>query len=156
MLAITGRGRVRKAIARKLLGVQQATNADLARRGFELWNERRFDEVLTYFHDGARWDMRPFGIPDMAFFDGHDGLRRFFADWLQTFPDSTIEVEDVEQRGAWTLTTVLQSVSGRASGTPVPFRYGGIGRWRDGRLDLVENHPDLDQARLAFERYAAA
>ena len=55
---------MRKAIARKLLGVQQTTNADLARRGFGLWNERRFD--------------------------------------------------------------------------------------------LVENHPDLDQARLAFERYAAA
>ena len=92
----------------------------------------------------------------MAAFRGHVGLKRFFAEWLQAFPDSTIEVEDVEQRGDWTLTIVLQLVSGKASGTPVPFRYGGIGHWRDGRLDFVENHPDLDRARTAFERYASA
>jgi hypothetical protein len=30
-------------------------------------------------------------------FQGHDGLRRFFAEWLQAFPDSSVEVEDVEQ-----------------------------------------------------------
>ena len=47
-------------------------------------------------------------------------------------------------------------VSGGASGTPVPFRYAGIGHWRDGRLDLVENHSDLDRARLAFGSYATS
>jgi hypothetical protein len=50
---------------------------------------------------------------------------------------------------------LLQTVSGRSSGTPVPFHYGGIGRWRDGRLELVENHPDLDRARAAFDQYAS-
>jgi ketosteroid isomerase-like protein len=136
--------------------VRETTNADLARRGFELWNERRFDDLLPFFHEDAVWDMTPFRIPDMAVFEGHEGLKRFFEDWLQTFPDSTVEVEDVEQRGDWTLTVVLQSVSGRASGTPVPFHYGGIGHWKQGRLDFVENHPDLDRARTAFTRYASA
>ena len=133
----------------------ETTNADLARRGFEHWNERRFDRVLEFFHEDAVWDMSPFGTPDMAVFRGHASLKRFFAEWLQAFPDSTIEVEDVEHHGDWTLSIVLQLVSGRASGTPVPFRYGGIGHWRDGRLDLVENHPDLDRARSAFKRYAS-
>lgn len=136
--------------------MQEATNAELARRGFELWNERRFDDLLTLFHEDAVWDMRPFGTPDMTAFHGHAGLKRFFAEWLQAFPDSTVEVEDAEQQGDWTLTAVLQLVSGRASGTPVPFRYGGIGHWRDGRLDFVENHPDLEQAMTAFRRYALA
>jgi ketosteroid isomerase-like protein len=136
--------------------VRKTTNADLARRGFEHWNARRFDPLLDFFHEDAVWDMRPFGVPDMDVFNGHDGLKRFWAEWLQAFPDSTIEVEDVEERGDWTLSLVLQRVSGGASGTPVPFRYGGIGHWRDGRLDFVENHPDLDRARTAFERYASA
>jgi ketosteroid isomerase-like protein len=136
--------------------VRETTNADLARRGFEHWNERRFDSLLALFHEDAVWDMGPFGIPDMTVFRRHEGLKRFFAEWLQTFPDSTVEVEDVEQSGDWTLTVVLQSVSGKVSGTPVPFRYGGIGHWRDGRLDFVENHPDLDRALTAFERYASA
>ncbi len=130
------------------------TNADLARRGFELWNERRFDELLEFFHEDAVWDMRPFGIPDMAVFERREGLKRFFAEWLQTFPESTVEVEEVVEKGDWTLTVVLQLAIGGASGAPVPFRYGGIGHWADGRLDFVENHPDLDRARTAFERYA--
>jgi ketosteroid isomerase-like protein len=135
--------------------MQETSNADLARDGFRHWNERRFEALVEFFHEDVVWDMRPFGSPDMAAFHGHAGLRRFFAEWLQAFPDSTVEVEDVEQRGDWTLSIVLQRVSGRASGTPVPFRYGGIGHWRDGRLDFVENHPDLDRARIAFERYAS-
>ena len=107
--------------------VPETTNADLARRGFEHWNERRIEPLLEFFHEDAVWDMRPFGVPDMAAFQGHDGLRRFFTEWLQAFPDSSIEVEGVEQRGDWTLTVVLQLVSGGSSGTPVPFRYGGRG-----------------------------
>ena len=136
--------------------VEQA-NANLARRGFELWNERRFDDLLLLFHEEAVWDMRPFGIPDMAAaFEGHEGIRRFFSEWLEAFPDSSIAVEDVEQNGEWTLTLVLQTVSGGASGTPVPFHYAGIGHWRDGRLDFVENHADLDAARFAFRSYEQA
>lgn len=131
------------------------TNADLARRGFELWNDRRFEELLTLFHEDAVWDMGPFRIPDMGDFQGIEGLRRFFAEWLQAFPDSSIEVEDVEQRGEWTMSLVLQVVSGGASGTPVPFRYAGVGHWSDGRLDFVENHSDLEKARSAFASYAA-
>jgi ketosteroid isomerase-like protein len=136
--------------------VIENTNADLARRGFELWNERRFEEVLTLFHEDAVWDMTAFGVPDMADFQGHEGLRQFFAEWLQAFPDSAIEAESVEQRGDWTMSLVLQVVSGGASGTPVPFRYAGIGHWRDGRLDFVENHSDLERARIAFSSYAAS
>lgn len=136
--------------------MDRATNADLTRRGFEHWNERRFDMLLQSFHEEVVWDMSAFGVPDMAVFHGHEGMKRFFEEWLQAFPDSTIEVEDVEQRGDWTLSLVLQLVSGGASGTPVPFRYAGIGHWSDGRLDFVENHPDLDRARAAFTRYASA
>jgi ketosteroid isomerase-like protein len=136
--------------------VEATTNADLARRGFEHWNARRFDRLKEFFHEDAVWDMTPFGMPDMGAFHGHEGLKRFFAEWLQTFPDSTIEIEDVQERGDWTLSVVLQRVSGGASGTPVPFRYGGVGHWKDGRLDFVENHPDLDRARTAFERYVAS
>jgi hypothetical protein len=100
--------------------------------------------------------MTAFGIPDMADFQGHEGLRRFFAEWLQAFPDSAIEAEAVEERGEWTMSLVLQVVSGGTSGTPVPFRYAGIGHWRDGRLDFVENHSDLETARIIFASYATA
>ena len=87
---------------------------------------------------------------------GHDGLRRFFQEWLEAFPDSSVEIEDVEVREPWTFAIVVQSVSGASSHTPVPFRYGGIGRWRDGRLEFVQNHSDLEAGRAVFEELAAS
>jgi ketosteroid isomerase-like protein len=129
--------------------------SQLTRDGFAEWNRRDFDKLLDYFHEDVVWDMRPFGFPDMGEFRGHAGMRHFFEDWLQAFPDSTVEIDDVEEKGEWTLSTVLQVVSGGSSGTPVPFRYGGVGHWRDGKLDYVENFPDLERAREAWERRVA-
>ena len=71
--------------------------------------------------------MRPFGIPDMAVFERHEGLKRFFAEWLQTFPESTVEVEEVVGQGDWTLTVVLQLAIGGASGAPCRSGTPGSG-----------------------------
>jgi ketosteroid isomerase-like protein len=128
---------------------------EMTRQAFAAWNARRFDEVLDYFHEDAVWDMTPFGLAGVGEYRGHDGLRRFFSEWLETFPDSSIEVEDVEVREPWTLSIVVQRVSGASSNAPVPFRYGGIGRWRDGRLEFVQNHADLDAGRAAFHERVA-
>jgi len=136
--------------------MEAVSNGELVRRGFLCWNDRDWDGLLEYFHEDAVWDMRPFGVPDMAVFHGHSGLRRFFSDWLAAFPEATTQVDDVDEVGDWTLSYVLQIVSGGASGAPVPFRYGGVGHWRDGRLDFVENHPDLEKAREALHRYATS
>ena len=129
--------------------------ADLTRKGFAAWNDRRFDQLLRYFHEDALWDMTPFGLPGVGEYRGHEGLRRFFDEWLEAFPDSSIEIEDVEVREPWTLSVVVQRVSGAASQAAVDFRYGGIGRWRDGRLEFVQNHPDMDAARRTFEELVA-
>jgi len=130
--------------------------ADLTRKGFAAWNDRRFDQLLRYFHEDALWDMTPFGLAGVGEDRGHDGLRRFFQEWLEAFPDSSVEIEDVEVREPWTFAIVVQSVSGASSHTPVPFRYGGIGRWRDGRLEFVQNHSDLEAGRAVFEELAAS
>lgn len=105
------------------------------------------------FEEDATWDMRNIGAPGEEIYRGYDGLRKFWQQWLDVFPDSTIEVEDVQVRGEWGMSTVVQHVSGSSSGAPVPFRYYGIGHWPGGRLRMVENHLDPDRAREAFDRY---
>ena len=131
--------------------------AQLTRQAFAAWNARRFDEVLDHFHEDAIWDMTPFGLPGVGEYRGHAGLRRFFDEWLEAFPDSSIEVQDVEVRGPWTLSDVVQRVRGASSNAPATFRYGGVGHWRDGRLEFVQNYSDMEAARTAFhERVASA
>jgi uncharacterized protein (TIGR02246 family) len=128
----------------------------LTKRAFELWNARDFDALLEMFHEDGVWDITPVGLPGMGAYRGHTSIRRFFAEWLEAFPDSEIEVEKVETRGRWGLATVLQRVSGGSSGAPVPFYYYGIGRWRDGRLEFVENYTDASEGRRAFDHYVAS
>lgn len=52
--------------------------------------------------------------------------------------------------------TILQVASGGSSGAPAPFRYYGVGRWRGGRLAVVENYMDAAKARAAFDSYTSA
>lgn len=126
---------------------------DLTRQAFEAWNERRITDLLAYFDERIVWDMTPFGLPGVGEYRGHQGFRRFVSDWLEAFPDSSIAVEEVEERGPWTYAIVIQSVTGGASGAAVPFRYGGIGRWEDEKLVFVQNHSDLAQGRAAYEEF---
>jgi ketosteroid isomerase-like protein len=96
--------------------VDLATNADLTRRGFEHWNERRFDMLLQSFHEEVVWDMSAFGIPDMAVFHGHEGMKRFFEEWLQG-----VNAARARSRSGWFSTTSSTSIvkSGKAD-TPRP------------------------------------
>jgi len=127
--------------------------AGLTRRAFERWNARDFDGLLELFEEDATWDMSPASIPGMGAYHGHRAIRRWFAQWLEVFPDSSVEVEDLDVRGDWGLVTILQHASGGSSGAPAPFRYYGVGRWRDERLVMVENYMDAAKARAAFEAY---
>lgn len=128
----------------------------LTRRAFERWNARDIDGLLEFFEEEATWDMSPAGIPGMHEFKGHAGVRRFVAQWLEVFPDSSVEVGSVESRGDWGFVTVISRAHGGSSGVQAPFTYYGIGHWRSGRLTYVENYMDRDRAWEAFRRYAEA
>jgi len=128
----------------------------LTRRAFELWNAREYDDLLKLFEKDATWDMRPIEVPGMHEYKGHRAIRRFFDQWLEVFPDATVEVESVEQRGDWGFATVVQSVHGSSSGAPATFTYYGIGHWRAGQLSFVENYVNRDRAWQAFRIYTEA
>jgi ketosteroid isomerase-like protein len=128
----------------------------LTRRAFERWNDRDVDGLLQLFEEDAVWDMRPAGVPGMHDYHGHGGMRRFLEQWVDVFPDSSVEVERVNVRGDWGFATVIQRVHGGSSGAPAIFTYYGIGHWRSGRLRFVENYMDRDRAWAAFRTYTEA
>jgi uncharacterized protein (TIGR02246 family) len=128
----------------------------LTRRAFERWNKRDIEGLLELFETDAVWDMRPIGVPGMHDYHGHEGMRKFLEQWVEVFPDSTVEVERVDVRGEWGFATVVQRVHGGSSGVPATFTYYGIGHWPEGRLRFVENYMDQERAWEAFRRYTEA
>ncbi len=135
--------------------VSTDTNADLARRGFELWNERSFDDLLTLFHEDAVWDMSPFGIRTWVPSRVTPACGASSPSGSRRFPTPPSRWRTWSSGASGPLAWCSSSSRGAAGGTPVPFRYAGVGHWRDGRLDFVENHSDLDLARSAFASSAA-
>lgn len=128
-----------------------------SRRGFELYNRRNIDAMVELYSDDVIWDMRATGLAGAGLYVGRQGLRRFLEDWLEVFPDATIgiETEETDPKGEWALIGLVQKVTGGKSGARVPFRYAAVAHWDGSHLTLVEHYTDMEEARKAFEDYAA-
>ena len=68
-------------------------NVELTYRAFDAFNRRDLDASLALMDDDVE------GMPRTVFMDGsyhgHDGMRRWWDNWLDTFPDFRIEVVEV-------------------------------------------------------------
>jgi steroid delta-isomerase-like uncharacterized protein len=63
----------------------------LARRLYDLWNERKFDDMLRFAAD----DVEAVQVPFNATFRGVEGYRQFLTGWLEAFPDARVRITRV-------------------------------------------------------------
>jgi ketosteroid isomerase-like protein len=66
-------------------------------------------------------------------FHGHDGIRRWWTNLLDTFPDLAAEVVSMEDLGDLTLAAVHIRGHGVESDTPFDATFWQIARWRSGK-----------------------
>jgi ketosteroid isomerase-like protein len=99
-------------------------SVELAHRLFEAFNRRDLDALLAFMDDDV--EAVPILVAMEGGYRGHDGIRRWWGDLLDAFPDFTIEVLEVRARGDLTLAIVriapaarvATSRSSRRSGLP--------------------------------------
>ena len=65
---------------------------------------------------------------------GHEGVRKWWENWLQAFPDLAIEVVEVRDFGNVFLTTVRLIGHGRGSDLPLQDEVFLVSWWRDGKV----------------------
>jgi hypothetical protein len=65
---------------------------------------------------------------------GHEGLRRWWDDFLGTFPDYTLDIEEVRDLGDVTLSHIRGWGHGSDSATPLVDPSWHPVRWRDGKV----------------------
>ena len=70
-------------------------------------------------------------------YHGHEGLRRWWNDFLGAFPDYTAEVEELRDLGDVTLAHVRGWGHSAASHTPIVDPFWQPIRWRDRKVRLV-------------------
>jgi ketosteroid isomerase-like protein len=125
---------------------------ELLRRSVEAVNERDYDRAMTIFAPGAVSDTSPIGL---GAYEGREAVREFFEDWIGTFEEWEVELEEVRDLGNGVVFYV-QVHRGRPSGGTgfIELRHGYTATWAHGLVEVIVVQADIDEARAAAERLA--
>jgi ketosteroid isomerase-like protein len=128
-------------------------SSDVVRKHFDAFETGGVDAVATFWHPEIEWRAVEGAADDVGLMHGHDALRRYYQDWVDTLEGLRAEVEDilfeVDDRVA---AVVHNSGRGRASGVPAEGRYYVACIVRGGHIVAVREYGTrqeaLDSVRL--------
>ena len=112
-------------------------NVDLMLASYDAFNRRDWDAFVALMDDEVEIESRLVAVE--GGYHGHEGLRRWWDDFLGTFPDYTLEIEELRDLGDVTLGHIRGWGHGSGSATPlvdpswhpVRWRYGKVVWWRN-------------------------
>jgi ketosteroid isomerase-like protein len=105
---------------------------ELARRAFQAFNDRDLDAVLATLHDDVEAFPRLAAVE--GGYRGHDGVRRWWAQLLDAFPDFHVEILDVRDLGEFMVLALRVLGRGAESDTPVDAAVWHVNQFRDGKV----------------------
>ena len=106
-------------------------NVELALKMLDAFKRRDWDAFLALADDEIEVESRLVAME--GGYNGHDGLRRWWDNFLSAFPDYTLELEELRDLGDVTLAHMRGRGHGVASTTPVIDPFWQPVRWRDGK-----------------------
>jgi ketosteroid isomerase-like protein len=99
-------------------------NVEVVRRQFEAFEHGGLEAVAEFWHPNIEWRAIEGALDDVGLMRGHDALRRYYQDWIDTLDQLHADVEEVifdaDERVA---VVVRNSGRGRASGVRTAGRY---------------------------------
>ena len=123
------------------------TSSDVVRKQFGAFESGGVDAAAEFWHPDIEWRAVEGALDDVGLIRGHNALRRYYEDWIDTLDDLRLEVEEIifeaDDRVA---AAVRNSGRGRASGVPVDGRYYVACVVRDGQIVAGREYPTRQQA----------
>ena len=96
------------------------------------------------------WDMTHFtGWPEQQTYDGVEGARAFLSNWLESWDEWRLEVEQIHDAGDQVLVILTQSGRSKATGMPLEMAFAQVFTMRDGLQVRMEMYSDVAEARRA-------
>jgi hypothetical protein len=106
-------------------------NVELAYRAYEAFNRRDWDAFVALMDAEVEAESRLVVLE--GGYHGHEGLRRWWNDFLAFSPDYTIEIEELRDLGDVTLTRFRARGHAGAGGIPLVDPVWQPIRWRNGK-----------------------
>ena len=129
--------------------MSDGANAELIRRFIAETNRVAevggFDAWLDFFSEEIVWEAAE-DAPDAGTYRGHEGIRGYFEDWLETVDGFHNELRGLTEPGAGVVADV--SFSGRIKGTDdeMTFDYSQASPIEDGKLARIKEFREHDDA----------
>jgi ketosteroid isomerase-like protein len=121
--------------------------SDVVRSYFRTFESGGVDAAAQFWHPEIEWRAVESAADDVGVIRGHDALRHYYEDWIDTLADLRAEVEEIlfeaEDRVA---VTVRNSGRGRASGAAAEGRYHVACVVRAGRIVAGREYATREQA----------
>ena len=121
-------------------------NVEIVRRGYEHFKAR--GEFLTEtLHPDFVWDMSQFrGWPERQVYPGIEGAMQFIADWIDSWDEWTLELDDLCDAGDRVVAIFRQRGRSKATGLPVEMHFAQVWTLRDGTQIRMEMYASPDEA----------
>jgi len=103
-------------------------NVKLGYRAADAFNRRDLGAFLALQDDDVQGV--PLAVDMEGGYRGHDGIRRWWGDLFDAFPDLTIEVVEVRDHGDLTISAVRMRGHGAGGAAPVDMTIWRVARWR--------------------------
>src|SRR5262245_14141410 len=107
-------------------------NVELTYQVYDVFNRRDSAEFVALMDEAVEAEPRLVAME--GGYHGHDGIRRWWKNLLDTIPDFTVEVIEVRELGGETLTKMHTSGHGADSGSPLEETLWVAIRWRDKKV----------------------
>jgi ketosteroid isomerase-like protein len=105
-------------------------NVEMHYQALDAFSRHDLDGLLALADPDIEYFSRILELEGGEPYRGHDGMRRWWEDWLAIAPDASAEVEDVRDLGDVTVARVRLGGHGVGSGASVEQTIWQVGEWR--------------------------
>jgi ketosteroid isomerase-like protein len=122
-----------------------STGVEIVRRAHEALNGGDMDAMVALCDPAFRLDMSD-RVLNPAVYQGHDGIRRFYAEVRDVWDRYTWEPEELIERGDLVVALLRSSGTGRGSGIELERRTAMVWRVRQGHAISLRFFRDPEEA----------
>ena len=130
--------------------VTSASPLELTRRAFA---SPDYDAMMKFLGPDSVWDISRWGLGTHT---GPAAIRRHFDDWVGSFDEYEITLDEVSDLGGGVVYAVASQHARPAGGqSHISLRHASVFVWEKEVAVRVTHYRDLDEARADAERLAS-
>jgi ketosteroid isomerase-like protein len=122
-------------------------NVGVVRQTLQAFADGGLDAMVEFWDPDIDWRAAEGAIDDVGEMHGPVAVRRYIQDWIDTFDDFSVVVEELRDVGDDRVVSI-QRLNGRAklSGTETDLRYAVVSTVSDGKIVRGREYLSIDEA----------